>query len=227
VGFDSDRADIFDAQRRFILGSPIPLAMIGVLAALPGTALWRRLQGTGRLRERVDGDQFGRANFTPMMDEEVLLRGYRGLMRDVYSAPAYYRRCENYLDNVGHIPISGDQGLEDIAYFLKIALRLGLWSPRRRLFWKLLARARKAAPHAFKWAVVKALQGEHMIRYTEEHVLPRLDRAIAEVVAERRAAAVSVEALPGSLPAPVVEPVALPLLAEPCESARPSSLVVE
>jgi radical SAM superfamily enzyme YgiQ (UPF0313 family) len=211
VGFDSDRPDIFDAQRRFIEGSPIPLAMIGVLAALPGTALWRRLQGTGRLRERVDGDQFGRANFTPMMDEEALLRGYRDLMRDVYSAPAYYRRCEAYLDTVGHVPISGDQGLEDVIYFLKIALRLGILSPRRWLFWKLLAHARKAAPNELKWAVVKALQGEHMIRYTKEHVLPRLDRAIGEVLAER------------SIPTPAP----LPILEEPPESARSQSLVAE
>lgn len=190
VGFDSDRDDIFEAQRDFIQRSPIALAMIGVLFAIPGTRLWKRLASTGRLRDRSTmGDQFGRSNFEPVMDEEKLLRGYRELMCDLYSAESFYARCEHYLDRVGEIPISGDQGLEDIVYFLKIAFSLGVMSPRRRLFWALLNKARKSVPHGLKWAVVKALQGEHMIRYTEDHVLPRLDRAIAEVVAERRAAA--------------------------------------
>ncbi len=45
-------------------------------------------------------------------------------------------------------------------------------------------RSLKSAPHTARWSVVKALQGEHMIRYTEEHVLPRLRMAIEEVAIE-------------------------------------------
>ena len=37
VGFDHDGPEIFEAQRRFIESSPIPMAMVGVLTALPGT----------------------------------------------------------------------------------------------------------------------------------------------------------------------------------------------
>jgi radical SAM superfamily enzyme YgiQ (UPF0313 family) len=42
VGFDSDGPDIFALQREFLDRQPIPLAMVGILNALPGTALWRR-----------------------------------------------------------------------------------------------------------------------------------------------------------------------------------------
>jgi hypothetical protein len=122
------------------------------------------------------------------MDEVTLLRGYRDLLADLYTADAYYARCEAYVDQVGPIPMSGFRGLEDIRYFLKAVLRVGVQSPRRFFFWKLLLRALGAAPHTVKFAVVKALQGEHMIRYTAEHVLPRLDEAIAGVVEERRRA---------------------------------------
>ena len=44
LGFDGDRNDIFDRQIDFIRASGIPLAMVGLLGALPNTQLWRRLE---------------------------------------------------------------------------------------------------------------------------------------------------------------------------------------
>jgi radical SAM superfamily enzyme YgiQ (UPF0313 family) len=49
VGFDNDPDDIFERQIRFIRESAIPLAMVGLLTALPDTQLWRRLKKEGRL----------------------------------------------------------------------------------------------------------------------------------------------------------------------------------
>jgi radical SAM superfamily enzyme YgiQ (UPF0313 family) len=49
VGFDNDPDDIFERQIEFILESAIPLAMVGLLTALPDTQLWRRLDREGRL----------------------------------------------------------------------------------------------------------------------------------------------------------------------------------
>ena len=49
VGFDNDPEDIFDRQVDFIQESAIPLAMVGLLQALPGTQLYRRLQKEGRI----------------------------------------------------------------------------------------------------------------------------------------------------------------------------------
>src|SRR2546421_12520005 len=69
VGFDTDGDHIFEAQRTFIAGLPIAAAMIGLLTALPSTALWRRLEREGRLRSDATGDQFGRPNFEPVLDE--------------------------------------------------------------------------------------------------------------------------------------------------------------
>jgi len=42
-------------------------------------------------------------------------------------------------------------------------------------------RALVFAPHCTAWVVSKAIQGEHMIRYTANDVLPRIERALAEV----------------------------------------------
>lgn len=208
VGFDSDGPEIFDAQRALIQSSPISLAMVGLLMALPGTRLWRRLEREGRLRGRPGGDQFARCNFTPTMDEETLLRGYQKLMADLYTAEAYYQRCEAYVAQAGPIPMSGWRGLGDIQYFLKAVLRIGIQSPRRLRFWRLLLRSVGAAPHTIKWSVVKALQGEHMIRYTEEHVLPRLDSALDDLAEEQRLAEATRRPEPTTgYPQPVRSPV--------------------
>ena len=49
IGFDNDPEDIFERQMNFIRESAIPLAMVGLLTALPQTQLWRRLEREGRL----------------------------------------------------------------------------------------------------------------------------------------------------------------------------------
>jgi hypothetical protein len=108
-------------------------------------------------------------------------------MRDLYNPDAYFNRCLAYVSQAGRIPMGGSAGLEDVKDFLKIAFKVGVMSPRRRYFWRLIFRSlRSSSPHTFRWAVVKALQGEHLIPYTEKHVLPRLRSAIEEVARERQ-----------------------------------------
>src|SRR3984893_10765431 len=101
VGFDSDGEHIFEAQRAFISALPIAAAMIGLLTALPNTALWRRLEKEGRLRSSSTGDQFGRPNFDPVLDERTLLEGYRQLLADIYHPAAFYARVEAGVRDLG------------------------------------------------------------------------------------------------------------------------------
>ena len=56
VGFDNDPEDIFDKQVEFIQESAIPLAMVGLLLALPGTQLYRRLLKEGRIVDEGHGN---------------------------------------------------------------------------------------------------------------------------------------------------------------------------
>src|SRR5207237_8825578 len=56
VGFDNDPEDIFERQIKFIRESAIPLAMVGILSALPDTQLWRRLRKEGRLLTESTGN---------------------------------------------------------------------------------------------------------------------------------------------------------------------------
>jgi radical SAM superfamily enzyme YgiQ (UPF0313 family) len=66
VGFDNDPDDIFERQIEFIRESAIPLAMVGLLTALPDTQLWRRLDREGRLLlESTGNNTDGSLNFVP------------------------------------------------------------------------------------------------------------------------------------------------------------------
>jgi radical SAM superfamily enzyme YgiQ (UPF0313 family) len=186
VGFDSDDPSAFAAQLEFLRDAPIPLAMVGILTALPGTQLWRRLEAEGRLRDHSDGNAFGRTNFVTAMDEETLLAGYAALLAELYSAPGYIRRCDAYLEHAPE-PTNLRRRRGWLSLVLRATWNLGVRSPRRQLFWTLLARAVRRSPRHFSWALVKAIQGEHFLRYTVEDVLPKLDEAMAAVRAEKHA----------------------------------------
>lgn len=182
VGFDTDGEHIFEMQEKFISSLPIAAAMIGLLTALPNTALWRRLDKEGRLRSDATGDQFGRPNFEPVLDERILLEGYRRLLAAVYEPAAFYARCERLLRDLGR----GHQrsfSFDALGLFVRILIGMGLRSPRRLRFWRLFFKA-ITRPYAFSKAMSIAVQGEHLIRYTQEDVLPRIDQALAEVAAE-------------------------------------------
>jgi radical SAM superfamily enzyme YgiQ (UPF0313 family) len=182
VGFDADGADTFERQRAFIQGLPIPRAMVGTLTALPGTALWRRLEREGRLRAEATGDQFDRTNFEPAMGEEPLLSGYRRLLAELYDEDAYFRRCALHLDAAPARPAPLRKG--SLATLARTLWRLGVRGPRRRHFWRLVGHALGRGPAAIPRAVTLAVLGEHLLRYTHEEVLPRLDRRLAALRTE-------------------------------------------
>ena len=181
VGFDSDRPDIFERQLAFISGLPIARAMVGLLMALPGTQLWRRLEREGRLRGAPTGDQFNRPNFVPGMDERTLLAGYRRLLAALHSPEAYFRRCALHLDMVpirrGAVAQSVGDG--SLGTLWRAVWRLGIRGRRRRLFWRLVARALRRGKDLLPRAVTFAIVGESLIRYTGEVVLPRIDAALS------------------------------------------------
>src|SRR6202521_269005 len=82
VGFDNDPDDIFDRQIDFIRESAIPVAMVGLLAAIPDTQLWRRLEREGRLmeiQEHTGSNTDCVLNFVPKMDAGRLIEGYKSI----------------------------------------------------------------------------------------------------------------------------------------------------
>ncbi len=185
VGFDQDDPTIFARQSSFIEATAIPMAMVGLLTALPGTALWRRLKGQGRLRSGGSGDQFERPNFEPAMDERTLLQGYADLLAEIYTPAAYYGRCAAVMRRSPKTPGRRRIHVTDVMICVKALWSLGIRSSHRRHFWSLLALSLRSKGKQAAWAISQAIKGEHLIRYTFEHLLPRIHQAIVDIDALR------------------------------------------
>jgi radical SAM superfamily enzyme YgiQ (UPF0313 family) len=144
VGFDNDPEDIFERQIRFIRESAIPVAMVGLLNALPDTQLWRRLEREGRLLSEATGNNTNCAlNFITKMDPARLIEGYQTIMRTIYNPREYYRRALDSLkrttqDFVEPNPFGFISGA---AAFTRIALKLGVFDRERKEFWRFLSQA--------------------------------------------------------------------------------------
>ena len=171
VGFDHDPEDIFDRQIAFIRESAIPLAMVGLLTALPDTQLWRRLKREGRLLKESSGSNTEEClNFVPRMDAARLVEGYRRIVRTIYSPAEYYQRA---LDCLSHLT-SGPEPrqtrlLADAAAFARVVLTLGVRDPARAEFWRYLRRAVAHHRRNFAHAMTLAAMGYHFRKLTEAH----------------------------------------------------------
>jgi radical SAM superfamily enzyme YgiQ (UPF0313 family) len=95
IGFDHDTEDIFDRQIEFITQAAISNAMVGLLVALPGTPLYKRLQEAGRLQPAAsegNSDQCGYTNIVTRLPARQLLEGYRKVIDTLYTPHAYFTR---------------------------------------------------------------------------------------------------------------------------------------
>lgn len=98
VGFDCDPKDIFARQFEFIQRSGVVTAMVGLLTALPHTALYRRLAGEGRILAHTSGDNtHALLNFVPRPDRDAMIGGYRDLMRKLYAPANDHPRIRAFL----------------------------------------------------------------------------------------------------------------------------------
>ncbi len=165
VGFDSDTPDIFRQQFQFVQRSGVVVAMVGLLTALPGTQLFERLRREGRLEAVSSGNNTqAELNFTPRLDREFLLQGYRRLMRSLYEPVNYYARVRTFLENYRpsgpRLPLTAS----DARAFLKSMWLLGVWLPGRRAYWRLFWGTLWRRPRAFSRAMELCVMGHHFRR---------------------------------------------------------------
>jgi hypothetical protein len=161
VGFDNDPADIFDRQVEFIQESAIPLAMVGLLLALPGTQLFRRLQKEGRIVEEGHGNNMDiRLNFIPRMNAQALVEGYRDILRRIYTPSAYYERVLRFLER--YKPVHHrERNFSDYLAVARSIVKQGILSESRASYWKFLVEAATRYRHAFDTAMTLAIMGHH------------------------------------------------------------------
>ncbi len=161
VGFDNDPEDIFDRQVEFIQESAIPMAMVGLLQALPGTQLHRRLDREGRLLHDGLGDNTNSVlNFLPKMNADRLVEGYRSILQRIYDRDAYYERVRNFLKEFSPAAHTR-RALSDYLAFARSLIRQGVLERGRRSYWKFVFDAATRYRHAFDVAITLAIMGYH------------------------------------------------------------------
>lgn len=162
VGFDSDPADIFEQQKRFIEDMGVIIAMVGLLTALPGTRLYNRLKDQNRLlSESTGGNTDAVINFIPKMDKDLLLRKYKELLQDLYSVRSYYGRINVFLRDYRPTVRGSKIEWTDVKAFLKSLFVIGVFSGAAGRYWLLLIRTILFRRKVLPLAVELAIQGYH------------------------------------------------------------------
>jgi radical SAM superfamily enzyme YgiQ (UPF0313 family) len=205
VGFDSDTDDIFDRQIEFITRSAIACATVGLLVALPGTPLFRRLRDSGRLRANTfegDSDHCGYTNIFTKLPMRKLLTGYRRVMATLYTPAAFFSRATEGLLRLPRPTSFGGRvryflGLEKynsnlmrregrsqsklrFAYRALTTLPAEFRRESLKFLWTVAKRRPEMVPGAFRLMFF----GLHLCRFSAECVLPRLDAELERLPME-------------------------------------------
>ncbi len=161
VGFDNDPETVFDEQVKFIQESGIAMAMVGLLEALPGTQLYRRLFKEGRILDEGHGNNMNcQLNFVPKMNPQKLAEGYRSILNRIYQPDAYYERVLRFLSEYRpeHHP---RRKVSDYMAFTRSMLKQGILGEARTSYWKFLLDSAIRHRNAFGTAVRLAIMGHH------------------------------------------------------------------
>jgi radical SAM superfamily enzyme YgiQ (UPF0313 family) len=141
VGFDTDTEQSFDLQARFIQMSGIPLPIINVLKAPPGTELFERMKKEDRLVRHFAFSE-GETNLKPTMGVKPLYDGFLDLIEKVYKPEHSLVRLKNFFrhhrfpkTNVKlHFPFRP----ENIWIGLRVIFLVCILDKDRRHYWNLI-----------------------------------------------------------------------------------------
>ncbi|WP_435548848.1 B12-binding domain-containing radical SAM protein [Desulfobacterium sp. N47] len=172
VGFDNDMPSIFQKQIDFIQKSGIATAMVGMLQAIPGTRLFKRLQGESRVVDTFSGDNVnGTTNIIPRMGMDKLLDGYQSIMKQIYSPKYYYRRVRTLLKELKTPEIKQPINFQRFLSFFRSAFRLGVLGKERFQYWKLIIWTLIRKPRQLPTAITLSIYGHHYRKICELYIL--------------------------------------------------------
>ena len=179
IGFDSDTESIFDQQIDFIQQAGIPKAMVGLLSALPGSALAERLEREGRLTADFNGSNTHRlsVNFIPRMAPQRLIAGYLRVLATIYDSDLshYFQRCNQMLDTIEYAEFFQRRiGWRELRAVVLSLLRQP-FAPYGRQYLRFIARNLRRHPRIFGEVLSYAITGHHLFVITRD-ILARAAR---------------------------------------------------
>jgi radical SAM superfamily enzyme YgiQ (UPF0313 family) len=161
VGFDNDPPSIFERLIAFIQESGIVTAMVGLLNAPRGTALYQRLLEEGRLLKDISGDNTDSTiNFVPKMDYQKLIKGYERIINRIYSPGPYYDRVVRLLREYKPVRRKAFHfRFNHLSALFKSIFVLGIRDKERGYYWRLFLWSLFKRPRLFPLAMTFAIYG--------------------------------------------------------------------
>jgi radical SAM superfamily enzyme YgiQ (UPF0313 family) len=166
VGFDTDTPKIFDKMVQFIQKSGVITAMVGLLNALPKTKLHERLSNEGRLLENQSSgnNTDSSINFLPKMNIDELIKGYKGILEQLFTPKNYYKRITTFLKEYNPF-VKGKKSHISIWKSLRILtvsiFRFGFIDSGRFYFWKMFIWALVKKPYLLADVISYSITGFH------------------------------------------------------------------
>jgi radical SAM superfamily enzyme YgiQ (UPF0313 family) len=170
LGFDTDTSTIFDRQITFIQEAGIPMAMVGLLCALPNTQLHRRLIREGRMRNASSGNNTYTLslNFEPKMPESEITAGYKRVIATLYTPKNYFARCRTFIHELPEsVNVNREVSWTTFRAFLISLMKQG-FSSYGLTYLRFLLGIAVTRPKYFPDAVTFAIKGYHHFIITGE-----------------------------------------------------------
>jgi hypothetical protein len=142
--------------------------MVGLLTALPGTRLYRRLAAEGRLLEDTTGNNTHdvKLSFVTRMPAETLLAGYKRVLAEIYDPARYFERCAELMRRLpGTAKVVRRVTWSGLRALLLSLLKQG-FSRYGRAYLSFLAGVVAHRPRLFPDAVAFAVKGYHFFAIT-------------------------------------------------------------
>jgi radical SAM superfamily enzyme YgiQ (UPF0313 family) len=141
VGFDTDKADIFDRQIQFIQESNILYPIVNILKAPPGTELFDKMKKDNRLIKDFSFFE-GDTNLKTVMDEKTLYEGFLKLIEGIYHYKNSHARIISFIENYKYakttVKIPDTVDFRDFLTLFRLIWKVGIINPHRKYFWKLI-----------------------------------------------------------------------------------------
>ena len=188
VGFDGEHRGVAETMATFVDTAGIPMAMVGLLTALPNTQLTRRLAREGRLPEDYSIQRPGDAdqatwglNFTPSRPAVEILADYASILRGLYLPERYFGRVLTVARRLRRQPkqLGSTRGRwTEITALGAVIWRLGFGRGTAWHFWRTVLGVLVTRPQNFEAAMQLMALFLHF-RTQTRFVLDRIAQQIA------------------------------------------------
>jgi len=171
IGFDGERTGAGERIQAFVEQTNIPQPMLGILQAIPNTALWDRLKQEKRLDENVAlSDQNNLMNFVPTRPLCEIAQEYVEGIWKLYEPSSYFRRSFEQCLNLGLQPKQRQKMKFPLGKGLRIVSQI-IWlqgfrrSQTRLQFWQQLWTIVVKKPQVLNIYLGLCAAGEHFWEY--------------------------------------------------------------